>query len=48
MKAFNSSFEQIDNMDFELLLELVSVQNKVEESLLPENQKVYIDEILPI
>ena len=48
MKAFNSSFEQIDKMDLELLFELVAVQNKVAESLLPENKLVYIDEILPI
>ena len=48
MKSFNMSFEEIDNMELELLLELIATQNKVDESLLPENKLVSIDEVLPI
>ena len=35
-------------MELELLLELIATQNKVDESLLPENKLVSIDEVLPI
>ena len=48
MKSFNMSFVEIDNMELELLLELIATQNKVDESLLPENKLVSIDEVLPI
>lgn len=48
MKSFQMSFEEIDNIELELLLELIATQNKIEESLLPENEIKSIDEVLPI
>lgn len=48
MKSFNMSFDEIDNMDLELLLDLICTQNKIDESLKPENEIKSIDEVLPI
>ena len=42
------TFEEIDGMELELLLELSVVQGKIEESLLPENQIASIEDVLPI
>ena len=48
MKSFHMPFEEIDNMELELLLELIATQNKIDDSLLPENEILSIDEVLPI
>ena len=47
MKAFRMSFEEIDELELDVLLDLIKVQNKIEESRNPQNRTVYIDEILP-
>ena len=47
MKAFKMSFGEIDELELDVLLDLIKVQNKIEESRNPQNRTVYIDEILP-
>jgi len=42
------SFTEIDNMEIDLLLDLIITQNKIDESFLPENQIMAIDNVLPI
>lgn len=40
------SFAEIDEMDLELLLDLVALQTKIEDSLDQKKKIYYIDEIL--
>ena len=40
------SFAEIDEMDFEIMLDLAALQNKLKEEADPENRTYYIDEIL--
>ena len=40
------SFAEIDEMDFELLLDLATLQKKLKEEADPESRTYYIDEIL--
>lgn len=48
MKDWHMSFNEVDNMELELLFELIATNNKIQDSLLPENKLVPIDEVLPI
>ena len=36
MKDWNMSFNEVDNMELELLFELIATNNKIYDSLLPE------------
>ena len=47
-KTLKISFEEIDKMELEFLLDLVATQNKLDEALDPDNRIYSIDEVLPI
>lgn len=45
METFNSSLAEIDAMDLELLLDLISVHSKLTERVDKKSRQAYIDEI---
>ena len=47
MKTFNSSFNEIEEMELELIFEMMAVKNKIEENdQEPKDNLKYIDEVL--
>ncbi|MBR1730696.1 MAG: hypothetical protein IJ728_14365 [Selenomonadaceae bacterium] len=47
MKTFNSSFNEIEEMELELIFEMMAVKNKIEENdQEPKDNIKYIDEVL--
>ena len=47
-KEFNLSFAEIDEMDFEFLLDAAALKKKIDYASVPENRVYNIDEILPV